>query len=295
VWLTGYKGANLSPDKLNAKTDPPFCLYFCTLLVFSRLLFSESFSTVVFRWFRVLVYRNPHPNTLSFLNLFLNVGEDPVRWPVGLFQLRFPPWLKPLATQLVYNLIFLNNFLLGCTKNAYNQRGFNNVTWTTASLPRQTLTTKLFTTHFATVGFRKLWVVWRLISLTYKYEHWKGKCVKSVLGEFNSGVSICHNKGTQSDLGAPLSPGPRGPFLRLRVVGYTKLESYVIRETRTWIWRYSLWIWWCHPDCPYIFWTVSHLFFIIWTSEIDVFSSHQQPNVQMCETLLNTWLKFYLY
>jgi len=26
--------------------------------------------------------------------------------------------------QLVYKLIFLNNFLLGYTKNAYNQRGF---------------------------------------------------------------------------------------------------------------------------------------------------------------------------
>jgi len=28
--------------------------------------------------------------------------------------------------QLVYNLIFLSNFLLGYTKNAYNQRGFSN-------------------------------------------------------------------------------------------------------------------------------------------------------------------------
>ena len=35
--------------------------------------------------------------------------------------IRFPPYgQKPLATQLVYNLIFLNNFLLGYTKNAYN-------------------------------------------------------------------------------------------------------------------------------------------------------------------------------
>jgi len=31
------------------------------------------------------------------------------------------------------------------------------------------------------------------------------KCVKSVLGEFSSGVSICRNNGTQSDLGGPLS------------------------------------------------------------------------------------------
>jgi len=31
--------------------------------------------------------------------------------------------------------------------------------------------------------------------------------VKSVLGEFSSGVSICRNKGTQSDLGSPFLPG----------------------------------------------------------------------------------------
>jgi len=34
-----------------------------------------------------------------------------------------------------------------------------NVTCTTASLPRQMLTTKLFTMHFAMVGFRNIWVV----------------------------------------------------------------------------------------------------------------------------------------
>jgi len=53
------------------------------------------------------------------------LARAPLRWPVGLFQLRFTPWLKPLAAQLDYNLIFLNNFLLGYTKNAYNQRGFS--------------------------------------------------------------------------------------------------------------------------------------------------------------------------
>jgi len=45
---------NLSPDKLNAKTEPHFAyiLVFSTLLVFSKLLlfaFIGSFSTVVFR------------------------------------------------------------------------------------------------------------------------------------------------------------------------------------------------------------------------------------------------------
>jgi len=53
------------------------------------------------------------------------LARGPLRWPVGLFQLRFPPWLKHLGTQLVYYLIFLNNFLLGYTKNAYNQRRFS--------------------------------------------------------------------------------------------------------------------------------------------------------------------------
>jgi len=33
------------------------------------------------------------------------------------------------------------------------------------------------------------------------------KCVKSVLGEFSSGVPICRNKSTQSDLGAPFLLG----------------------------------------------------------------------------------------
>jgi len=41
-----------------------------------------------------------------------------------------------------------------------------NVACTAARLPRQMLTTKLFTMHFAMDGFRKLLVVWRWISLT---------------------------------------------------------------------------------------------------------------------------------
>ena len=88
----------------------------------------------------------------------------PLQWPVGLFQLRFLPWLKPLVTPLD-NVIFLSNFLLDSTKNPYNQRGFSNVTFTTGSLPRQMLTKKLSTTHFAMIdlGNRKLWIVRRSI------------------------------------------------------------------------------------------------------------------------------------
>jgi len=88
----------------------------------------------------------------------------PLHWPVGLLQLRFPLWLKAVVTPLLYNLIFLNNFLLDYTKNAHNERGFSNVIYATASLPRQMLTTKLSTMHFARIGSdnRKLCVVGRL-------------------------------------------------------------------------------------------------------------------------------------
>jgi len=84
------------------------------------------------------------------------------------FSCTFPTlWPKLLATQLVYNLIFLNDFLLAYTKNTHIQHGFSNVTCTTANLPRQMLTAKLFTIHLAMIGFRKLRVEWRSISLTY--------------------------------------------------------------------------------------------------------------------------------
>jgi len=82
------------------------------------------------------------------------LARGPLRWPVTLFQLRFPSWLKVLATQLVYNLTCLRNFLLGYTKNANNVDSAY-VTCTTASVSRQMLTTKLFTMHFAMVGFKK--------------------------------------------------------------------------------------------------------------------------------------------
>jgi len=53
------------------------------------------------------------------------LARSPLRWTVGLFQVRFLPWINALAPQLVYNLIFLSNSLLGYAKNAYNQRGFS--------------------------------------------------------------------------------------------------------------------------------------------------------------------------
>ena len=84
-----------------------------------------------------------------------------------------------------------------------------NVTCPTASLSRHMLSTKLFTMHFATVGFRKFMgrVKINFFDVLDKYEYWKGKVwnqflVSSVL------VSLRRNKGTQSDLGAPFCPPP---------------------------------------------------------------------------------------
>jgi len=61
--------------------------------------------------------------------------------------------------QLVYNLFFLNNFLLGYTKNACNHRGFSKRYLHNSKRTKQMLTTKLFTMHFAMFGFRNVWVV----------------------------------------------------------------------------------------------------------------------------------------
>jgi len=89
------------------------------------------------------------------------LARAPLQWPVGLFQLRFPPWLKALATQLVYNLIFLSIFLLDyrLLKMLAINVDSANVTCTTSSLSRKMLTTKLFPIHFAVVGVKKLWEV----------------------------------------------------------------------------------------------------------------------------------------
>jgi len=142
-------------------------LRFAHILVFSTfLVFSEVVAFCVFGCcFPVLKWK-PTCWCIFISKLFLNVGEGPPAVISGPLSATFPTWLKPPATQLVYNLIFLNNFLIGYTKSAYNQSGFSNATYTTASLPRQMLTTKLFTMHFPMVGFSKLWVVWRSISLT---------------------------------------------------------------------------------------------------------------------------------
>ena len=97
VWLTGVQGGEPSPWQVNEKTESPFSLQ----------------KTKCKNWAPI------------FQTFFWMMARDPLRWSVGLFQLRYPPWLKPLATQLVYNLLFLNHFLLAYTKQAYNQRGFS--------------------------------------------------------------------------------------------------------------------------------------------------------------------------
>jgi len=51
---------------------------------------------------------------------------------------------------------------------------------------------------------RNLWVVGRSIfDILDKYECWTWKCVKSVLGEFSSGVSICR-KDILSQIWGPI-------------------------------------------------------------------------------------------
>ena len=80
------------------------------------------------------------------------------------------------------------------------------------------LTTKLPTMHFAmpATDNTKLRVVGRSISLTspINMNIERKNCVKSVLGEFSCGVSICPNKSLQSDLGPFILGSPRGRGLR---------------------------------------------------------------------------------
>ena len=64
-----------------------------------------------------------------------------------------------------------------------------------------------------------------------KYEYWKEKCVKSVLGEFNSGVSICRNKGTQ--IWGPLFSRLSGRGVQYG--GPSSGSGYSRRSPRLWI------------------------------------------------------------
>jgi len=117
------------------KLSPQFhCIsVFSAFLLYSNLLFSCIFRKFLDYCFPISGFIGPiqksTPDTLSILNYFLNVGEGPATVASGLpfcpFQLPFLPWLKPLATQMASNLIFLINSLLGYIKNAYNQRGFS--------------------------------------------------------------------------------------------------------------------------------------------------------------------------
>jgi len=143
--------------------------------VFSTFWFSVNcffaffgiFWTVVSQWFRVLV--NSHLDTLSFLNFFLNVGVGLSTVASGLLSATFPTLTNTSSSPTDYNLIFLNNFLLGYTllKILIIIVDSANFTCTTVSLPSQMLTRKVLTMHFAMVGFKKLWIVWRLNYLTY--------------------------------------------------------------------------------------------------------------------------------
>ena len=133
-------------------------IFRCAVYFFGLLYFFGFQQVVAFCVFRKFLdccfpvisgfsrlYRNQHTDTLSFLKFFLNVGEKPPTVASGPLSATFPGLSKSSSY----------------AKKCINQHGFSNVTWTTVSLPRPMLTTKLFTMHFAMVGFRKLRVVWR--------------------------------------------------------------------------------------------------------------------------------------
>jgi len=71
-----------------------------------------------------------------------------------LLAIRFPPYGQNLELRNWY-IIFYLAILKMLTINMDSA----NVTCTTANLPRQMLTAKLFTMHLAMIGFRKLRVV----------------------------------------------------------------------------------------------------------------------------------------
>jgi len=85
------------------------------------------------------------------------LARGPLPWPVGLLQLHFPPRLKPLATQLIYNWIFLNNFLLGYTKYAYNQRVFGKRHLHNSQLTKANTDNEVIRNACRNGWLRKLW------------------------------------------------------------------------------------------------------------------------------------------
>ena len=99
----------------------------------------------------------------------MSVGEGTPTVTSELPLVTFPTLAETSSYVTGPQLTFPEEFLLDYTKNAYNQRGFSNVTYKTVSLPRQMLTTQLPTMHFAVVGLdnRNPCVVGRSIFLTY--------------------------------------------------------------------------------------------------------------------------------
>jgi len=116
VWLTGVqeceplswqaKYKNWVPILFIFRYSAPFWLSvsYCFLGVFG------SFWPVIFRWFWVLVYRNPHPDTLSFLNFFLNFGEGPPTVASGPLSVTFSGLAKSSSYATGLQLIFPESF-----------------------------------------------------------------------------------------------------------------------------------------------------------------------------------------
>jgi len=115
--LTGIQRCEPPPCQAEYKNRDPLSLYFGIQYCFGS---QEVVVFCVFRKFFGLLsgdfgfyYRNPHPDTFSFLNFFLSIGN----WAPFCYV---SSWLKPLVSPMVYNIIFLNNSLLNYAKIAYN-------------------------------------------------------------------------------------------------------------------------------------------------------------------------------
>ena len=92
----GGRGTNHPPGKLNVKNGPPLRL--CLGLVFFWLSVG---CCGVFSGDLGFYFSHPHRIHQHFSSFFSECWlVDLLQWPVGPFQLRLSPWIKPLVTPL---------------------------------------------------------------------------------------------------------------------------------------------------------------------------------------------------
>jgi len=107
----GVQGWEPPHWQANCKIWAPTLLLFRYSVLFSFSVscffaFFGSFEPFFSRWFRILAHRNPHPDTFSLLNFFLNVGVGPPTAASGPLSATFPTLAKTssYATGLQINL-----------------------------------------------------------------------------------------------------------------------------------------------------------------------------------------------